>query len=831
MVARKLMTLVHLAIRFSPRAEVAVLMQDVRQAARVWRRTPVLAAAMALTLALGLGANTAVVSIVYAVMFRPLPYPQPDRLVELFEYVRRTDSVMRVSPPNYVSWAERNRSFEALAAFNGSDFNLADDNNPERVAGIAITSSLFQVLAVAPVLGRPLTTHDEQLGAPRVALISESLWRRRFTEDPSVIGTSINLSGVRHEVVGVVPAAFRGIGRTQIATPAAPDIVVPLIINPAVDDRGNHILRVVGRLAPGVSLHASRDELGALAATMEQEYPESNAGWGILAERAEDSMFDAGVRASLWTLLGAAGLVFVIACANVSNLTLARASTRQRELSMRTVLGAERGRVVRQLLTESICVALASGIVGLVVAYAAIGTLRVWLPPTFPRIDEVGLDWAVLAFGLLISVASGIVIGVLPAVRATRDVALHVLMLPARGTVDASRAGVRQALLVAQVGLATMLLVAAALLLQSFMRLQNVPPGLDAAGVITARIGLPRMTPERAVAFYEQLLPAVRQLPQVESAAIGTSAPFAPGVRRGLTIRDYGSRPPAAGVSAVEHIVSADYFRALGIPMLAGASFSAFQSRPSPPVAIVSQSVARQLWGEKAAVGEQLERDGRPHQVIGVVGDVRGADGTGPRGGGLDRAPAPAVYLSSEQFPQNTMTLVVRPRGPDSALVPAIRTVLLAIDPAVPLYQIRTFDDLVGDANASSELTARLTATFAVFALLVAAVGVYAVVSYAVEQRTAEVGVRMAVGATPAAVVLLMVRSGMMWCLAGIAAGLIAASWLGEALTSVLFGIRADDPMTFMVVAAALAAVALAACYIPARHASRVNPLATLRSN
>jgi putative ABC transport system permease protein len=804
-------------------------MQDIRQAFRVWRRTPVLATAMVLTLALGLGANTAVFSVVHSVMLRPLPYPEPHRLVELFEHRKSVDAVMRVSGPNYSSWVERSRSFDALAAFNGADFNVTGEGNPERIAGLAVTSSLFRVLGVAPLLGRPLTIADEQPGSVRVVLISESLWRRRFGADSSVIGHSVNLSGTRHEVIGVFPSAFRGVGRAQATTPVTPDVVVPLIINAAAGDRGNHVLRVVGRLAPGVSLEPARDEMRAIAAAMEDEYPDSNAGWGVRIDRVQDSMFDVGVRASLLTLLGGVGLVFLIACANVSNLMLARATGRQRELYMRTVLGAERGRVIRQLLTESVCISLISGVAGIVVAYAAIGTLRGWLPPTFPRIDEVRLDAVVLGFGLLISIASGVLVGMLPAVRATRDAPLHLPMLPSRGIVNASRVGARQALLVAQMGLATMLLVAAALLLQSFVRLQNVPLGVEAAGVITARIGLPSMTPDRALAFYDQLLPAIGQL-QVESAAIGTSAPFAPGVRRSLAVRDYRSQQPLEGVSAVEHIVSRDYFHALRIPVIAGSSFGAVH-RHTPPVAIVSQRLARQLWNADDAVGKQIERDGRSYEVIGVVGDVKGADGRGPTGGGLEREPAPALYVSTAQFPQNTMTLIVRGSGVPSALVPAILTTLLAIEPTAALYQVRTLEDLLGDANAPPQLTTTLTSIFAVLALLLAAIGVYGVVSYAVEQRTAEMGVRIAIGATPASVVLLMIRSGLLWSLAGIAIGLLGASWLGEVLATVLFGVRGDDPVTFITVAAVLAAVALTACYVPGRRASRIDALAILRSN
>ena len=508
---------------------------------------------------------------------------------------------------------------------------------------------------------------------------------------------------------------------------------------------------------------------------------------------------------------------------------LARTSGRQRELAMRTILGADRGRVIRQLLTESLCVAFLGGLCGLAVAYVAIELLRGWLPPTLPRIDEVRLDMAVLAFGLLISAASGVVVGMLPALRVTRDEPLQCLS-GTRGVANRSRAGMRQALLVAQMGLATVLLIGAGLLLQSFVRLQNVAVGFDATGVMTARVGFPRMTADRARARYEALVFSIERLPRVEAAAIATSAPFAPGVRRGLTVRNMPGQLSGDGVSAVEHIVSSDYFRALGIPVIAGSTFSGIHSQTSPSVAIVSQSLAKELWGANNAVGRYIERDGRAHRVVGVVGDIRGADGSGPRGGGLEREPARAVYLSASQFPQTTMTLVVRTADDPEGLVASMRTALLAVDPTVPLYQVRSLSDFLGEANASTQVTTTLTAVFAMLALLLAAVGVYGVVSYAVEQRTEEMSVRIAIGATPAQVVLLMVRTGMLWSVVGIAIGLLAASWLGQLLATLLFEVREGDPATFISVALVLAAVALSACYLPARRAARVDALATLRS-
>ena len=805
-----------------------MLTDDIRHAFHAWRRTPVLSATVILTVALGVGANTAVFSVVHAVIFRPLPYPAAERLVELFEQDQR-GPFWRVSPPNYLSWTERSTSFDAIASFRDDAFNLTDDRNPERVSGARVTASLFRVLSLAPVRGRPLRVEDERPAAPRVALIAESLWRRRFGGDEGIVGQSITLNGERHQVIGVVPPAFREVGRTQISASVGAEIFVPLEIDPLRENRSNHVLRVVGRLRPGVSLDRAREEMRLVGTALEQEYPASNTAWGIRLERIQDSMFDTSVRPSLLVLLGAVGIVLLTACANIANLLLARASGRQRELVMRTILGAERPRLVKQLMTESLCLALVGGVCGLVAASVGVGMLRTLLPATLPRIDEVRVDAVVLTFGVIVSLISGVLFGALPAIHATRIPPLLALVQGGRGIATASRAGVRRVLLVTQMGLATMLLVAGALLLQSFMRLQHVPLGFEPGGVITARVGLPRNSPERVLAFYEQLVASLQAVPQLHVASIGTSAPFGTGVRRSLTVRDYAHRASADGVSAVEHIVSADYFRALAIPVIAGSSFTSVHSLTSPPVAIVSQSLARQLWPTDNPVGQQIERDGRPHQVIGVVGDVRGADGRGARGGGVDREPGAAVYLSPNQFPQNTMTVVVRAGGSPSAVVPAIRATLLSIDATLPLYQVRTLEESLAESTAQPQLTTTLTAVFAVLALLLASVGIYGVVSYSVERRTAEMGLRMAVGATPGQVLRLMLRGGMAWATTGIAVGLVAALMLSQGLASLLFEVQAQDPITFGGVGILLALVALIACYVPARHGSRIDPLVALR--
>lgn len=824
-------------LRTAPKEQLNMLMQDIHHAFRLFSRTPIVTATALLTIALGVGGSTAVFSVVYAVLLRPLPYPSPDRLVELFEDNPQANRPrFRVSTLNYLSWAERATSTEALAAFASAAAVLADHGEPERLPGGAITVSMFTVLGLPPLAGRGFRAEDERPGAPRVVVIAESLWRRRFGGDAAIVGQSITLNGERHQVIGVVPSAFREVGRSQIdSAEGSPQIFVPLTIDPARENRGNHVIRVVGRLRPGVSLDRARDEMRRIAAAMEQEFPATNKDWSVRLETLYDTMLDERVRPSLLVLLAAVGMVLLIACANVANVLLARGIARQRELALRTALGAGRSRLVRQLITESVCLAVVSGACGLLLAAFAVQTLRVRLPPTITRIDEIGVDATVLGLGLLLSLASGLFMGLVPAVRASRIALLPSLAQQGKGIAGPSGTLVRHAIVVAQMALATMLLVGAALLLQSFVRLQQVRPGFDPEGVLTARISLPRAQyPDAARTwdFWRRLLESLDGMSQVQSVAVGITAPFGPGVRAGGRARDRAQASLSAteGIGAVEHMVSPDYFQALGVPLLAGRAFGQQDGSGSPLVAVVSESVARQLWAGKSPVGQTLDWNGRPHDVVGVVGDIRGADGRGCCGGGLDREPSAAVYLSAIQFPQRTMTLLVRTAGEPSAIVPAIARAVQEIDPAQPVFQVRRLHDWLDESAAQPRFTTTLSGVFAVVALLLAAVGVYGVLSYSVAQRTQEIGVRMAIGAARGQILRLVLRGGMAWALLGIAIGLLGAFALSQVLGSLLFDVGARDPLTYSLVGVMLALVAMLACYIPAARATRIDPVIALRA-
>jgi putative ABC transport system permease protein len=822
--------------RTAPKEQGSTLVQDVRHAWRMWRQTPVLALAAMLTLALGVGANTAVFSVVHGVLLRPLPYPDGDRLVEVFEDNTRAGGgpFFRVSLRNYVSWVERARSFDALAAFNGRDFTVTEHGDPERILGSAVTASLFKVLGLAPIVGRPLSGEDEQPGAPPVALLAESLWVRGFGGDPSAVGRSIVLNGTSHQIIGVVPTTFREVGRTQIGSASAAQIFVPLTRDTA-QSRGNHTLRVVGRLRSQISLDQARDEMHRLAAAMEKEFPATNRNWGVRIERLHDSMFDPRVRVSLLALLGAVGVVLLIACANVANLVLARATSRQRELALRAALGARPARLSRQLLTESVSLAMVSGACGLTVAIPSLHALRTLIPATIPRADEIRLDGTVLGFGLCITIACGLFFGMAPASRGARANLLSALTQGGRGVFGSSRE-LWHGLVVAQTGLATMLVVLAALLLQSLVRLQQVPLGFEPSGVITARLSVPRVKyPDAAatLAFHRTLLGSLETLPSVRAAGLMTSAPFAPGVRRGVTLRDRAAAGVAsdAPAGAVEQVVSPALFRALGVKLLAGREFGTQDQPGSPLVAIVSEGLARRLWAEADAIGRVLEFDGRRHEVVGVVEDIRGNDGVGTRGGGLDRDPSALLYLSSAQFPQNTVSLVIRTDAELQAILPAIRAAIREVEPAQPIPDLRRLDEWIAESAAQPRLTMTLAGAFAVAALFLTAVGIYGVISYTVSQRTQEIGVRMAIGAARTSVIGLVLRGGMTWAGGGIVLGLLGAWSVSRAIASLLFDVSAADPLTFAVAALALASVAGLACTVPAVRATRIDPVIALRAD
>jgi predicted permease len=567
---------------------------------------------------------------------------------------------------------------------------------------------------------------------------------------------------------------------------------------------------------------------------MEEEFPATNRNWSAWIERPQHSMFDPRVRVSLLVLLGAVSVVLLIACANVANLVLARATGRQRELAVRVALGARPARLARQLLTEHVTLALVSGACGITVASLSMESLRTLIPATIPRVNEIRLDGTVLSFGFFITAGCGVLFGIAPALRGARGTLLPALMQNGKGAIGPAHQRWRHGLVVAQTGLATMLVVVAALLMQSLARLQEVSLGFEPRGVLTARVSTPPARyPDAAgrLDFQHTLLRSLETVPAIRAVGSMTSAPFAPGVRRGVTVHDR-ARPgrSEAPASALEQIVSPGLFRALGVPLLAGRDFDVQDQPGSPLVAIVSASLARSLWADGQAVGRVLEFDGRSHEVVGLVGDIRGTDGTA-RGGSLDRPASPVLYVSSAQVPQGAVSLVIRTAVAPQAILPAIRTAIREIEPTLPIPELRPLGEWIAESTEQARLTTTLAAAFAGAALFLTIVGIYGVISYAVGQRTQEIGVRIALGAHRASVLGMVIRGGMTWAGAGIVLGLLGAWSVSRAISSLLFDVSATDPFTFALTASVLGGVGVLACTVPAVRATRIDPVIALRGD
>ena len=822
-------------LRTAPTEHLDLLRQDLIHTRRSLLRTPVITATAILTLALAIGAGTAVFSMIHAVLLRPLPYSEPDQLVELFEENLQAGSLMRSSALNYLSWTERSQHVQALGAFRSDGFTLSGDGNPELLSGSVMTASVFGVLRLAPIAGRTLQPGDEQVGSPRVVVLSESLWRVRFGSDPAIVGQSLLLNGERHQIVGVMPRAFREVGRAQIGATSDAQLFVPLVINRANENRGNHTLRVIGRLPSGVRLEQARKEMRGLAAAMEHEFPASNAHWSVRLDKLSDTMIDPRTERSLVLVAAAVVMVFLIACANVANLLLARGTERHVELAVRAALGARRSRLVRQLVTESACLATVSGLSGISLAVIAQPLIRtLLLPGTLPRLDEMQVDVYVLAFGLLVTTVSGLVFGIVPAVRASQLDPMRSLVASGRATMSVSGVQLRRALVVAQMALATMLLVGAALLIQGLIRLQSVPLGFDPLGVLSTRLSLPRAAYPDAVTtaqFYDRLLAALKESGDVEAAAIATSAPFAPGVRAGFQPTGRGGIPAGNGgdEGAAEHVVSDEYFRVLAVPLLAGRSFAEADKPQSTAVAVVSSSFARIWWPDTNPLGQLFERNGRSYEVVGLVGDVRGEDTQGSRGGGPDREPRAAAYFTARQLPQRSMTLLVRSTGDPESVIARVRATVREIDPTVALQQIRPLREWFEDSVAPRRLTTTLAMVFAACALLLASIGIYGVLAFTVSSRTREIGVRIAIGATRRRVIGLILRDGMTWAAGGIVLGLVGAFATATLIATLLFDVHARDPVTFATVGVAVIVVAMIACLVPAVRAVRIDPTIAMR--
>ncbi|HEV8146455.1 MAG TPA: ABC transporter permease [Bryobacteraceae bacterium] len=795
-----------------------MLFQDLKYTFRALGRAPVFALATILTLALGIGANVAIFSVVNAVMLQPLPFRDPARLVRIWEMNPKLKiPFFSASALNYLSWKEQSKSFDSISAFGSANLNLTGTGDPERLIAGSLTASLIPMLDIKMLAGRGFLPEEERPGGARVAVISEGMWERRFARDPKILGQEIELNGAKTQIIGVAPKALR--------FPSNASVWVPLRIDPAQENRGNHVITVVARLRDGVSLAQADAELKAVAQGLEQTYPATNTGWTTRMSPVYEWIVPDRFRSALIVLAGAVSLVLLTACVNVANLLLARAVARSREISVRLALGASRRRLARQLLTESTVIALLGGIAGTGLAYLAVAALKQSLTTFLPRSSDIGVNSVVLFFALVISVVTGLLFGIAPLHQALKAGVGSSLKEGGRGA-TAGRPLVRRILVVTEVAMATMLVIGAALLIQSFMRLQKSELGFKPDHVLTAQISLPgaKYPPPAQAAFFDRLLERLRGVPGITAAATSSGVPMGAGDYTGMSGRAPGNtdKSPTQLVSADWRMVSADYFRLMNIPLLRGRQFGPEDQAEKSNSIALSALLAKRAYGTEDVVGRKFELErGQRFTIVAVVADVRNNS--------LENDPRPAMYFPSPRSLWNNMTVVIRTAGEPESATTTLREVVKQIDPLQPIYNIRTLDQWIEQDSAQARSNTMLLSIFGAVSLLLAAIGVYGVLSYSVTQRTSELGIRIALGARTSDVAGLVLRQGMLLSMAGLVAGALGALALQKLLQTVLFGVSARDPWTFVVVLLGLGAVSGLACALPAWRASRIDPLIALR--
>ncbi|MEJ7811539.1 MAG: ABC transporter permease [Gemmatimonadaceae bacterium] len=805
------------------------LRQDVRFAFRAIGANRSFSLIVALTMALGIGATTAVFSVAYGVLLRPLPYREADSLVRLWS---RNDErgleFFSVSPADYASWRAETQVFASTGAFERQhDATLTrrggGGTEPQSVEVAAVSPDIFALLGVGARHGRALLPDDARVGAPAAAVIGHALWTARFGGDRSIVGADLSIDGRPYTVVGVMPPRF-------LIPGASAEVWTPLSLAGASPDHGNRYLRVLARLRPGASLERARAQVGAIAARLALEHPETNASWSVNIMSVPEMIVGTQFRRAVLALLGVVAFVLLIACANSANLQLARGAARRREIAIRAALGATRGRITTQLLTESVVLGLIAGAAGVALAYGGLHILRAVGTESVPRLDDVRLDTPVLAFTALIALGSGVLFGLLPALRASRPDIAEVLKAGGRGEGrSAPGQGVRGALVIAEVALSLILLIGAGLLMRSFARLQSVDVGFTSRGVTVMPFRLPEAwypDAERAAAFYAALLERMGQLPGISSAAAVSSAPFAGPNTGNVFMRD--DHPPPARDQAPDadyRLITPGYLRTLGIRLLRGRDFSALDRPGAPAVALISDVMARRFWPGEDPVGRRLRvgdlATGPVYTIVGVVADVRYQSRETPE-------VRPMMYFPALAEPQRTMTILVRGAGAglDAA---SVRRVVASLDPTLPAPAVSSMDALIGEGMATPRFALVLFAIFAGAAMVLAAIGIYGVMSYLVRQRTHEFGIRVALGATPRALVASVVGGALRLTGAGVLLGLAGAWMLTRAIASLLFEVSATDPLTFVAIALLLTAVAVVASLIPARRAARADPLLAMR--
>jgi predicted permease len=809
--------------------------QDLRYGGRMLLRHPGFTLVAILTLALGIGANTAIFSVINAALLRPLPYPEADQLVDVATTMRReTIEARSTSYPDFIDWREQNRVFEQLAARVSTSFTLTGGEAPERVNGELVSADYFPLLGVGARFGRTfLAEEDRTPDTHPVALVGYGLWQRRFGGDPELVGQTIQLNDGMYTIVGIMPEGFRGISDQA-------DIWLPMMMASSVrraghlPERNQRWLSILARLKPGVSLAQARTEMEVITSRLEQAYPNSNSNRGARVMLLHERVFGE-LQLTLWILLGAVGCVLLVACANVANLQLQRAAGRASEMAVRLALGATPRRLIRQLLTESLLLALIGGALGLSLAWWSLDLLIKLSPVSFPSFVNLALDGRVLGFSLLVSLLTGALCGLAPALQAAKPALSETLKAGGRNASGGfGRNRLLNTLVVSEIALALTLLIGAGLMIRSLRQMQAVDPGFNSERLLTMQVSLPaqRYRQDQIAAFSQQLRERLQAIPGAQSVALASDLPLSGSTSAGpIELEGQPAFPDGGEIRMFRHRVTPGFFSTLGIPIIKGRDFNDSDQAQAPGVVIISEAMARRYWPNEDAIGKRLREDSHGTDtpdpwltIVGVVGEVKHR--------GLPHNPNtdPDVYYPLPQWPRADLFLAIRTGVEPNSLIAPVRDVLHKIDPNVPGYSITTMAEQVVNQTRQARFSAWLLGIFGALALLLAAVGIYSVMAYAVEQRTREIGIRVALGAGSGDVSRMVLGQGMKLALLGVGLGLSAALVLTQLMKRLLFGVLAADPPTYAAIALFLTLVALLACWIPARRATRVDPMIALRS-
>jgi predicted permease len=805
--------------------------KDVHYAVRTLGKAPGFATIVVLTMALGIGANSAIFSVIQGVLLRPLPYPNADRLMRVY-FNSDTQPKFPLNPYDFRDFRTRNRNFEGMAAINRHDMQLSGAGEPIRLHAFLVTADYFHVLGLSPARGREFHARDELAGHGQQVILSDRLWRTQFSSDPNILGRTLTLDARTYTVVGVMPPGTRHPGNNfnAVAEGDTVDLWCPFPFDEDPNDRGSHYMDVIGRLKAGISPEQGKADLSAVLNQIKMEHSGLN-GWRVYLIPLRQEMVG-GQEKTLYVLLGAVGLLLLIACVNAANLLLARASAREGEIAVRSALGAARGRIVRQLLTESLLIAIAGAALGTLFAVVGVKIMVAYLPPGFPRAAEIRLDAGVFTFTLLIAVFTGLLFGLVPALTASRIDLVHSLREGGRGSTGSGRhLQLRNLLAAGEIALACVLLIAAGLMLHGFVNLLHTDPGFRPQQVLTASISVPyehyKATQQR-IRFYNELVSEIEKTPGVEAAGVATDLPWTgyDGNRDGYTVEgrnaDYNRR-----TTARYHQASPDYFRAMGILLREGRFFTLHDDEKARTVIVVNETMAKQYWPGEDAIGKRISFRGRPEEkdwftIVGVVSDVKDQADSGP--------PRPALWFPYAQMPERAVSLAVRSSGDPAQLSGRLSEIVRRLDPGLAVADLRLMKQ-IADASVSGERFAlSLVGLFALIALVLAAIGIYGVISYSVNRRMHEFGMRMALGAGQLDVMRLILLEGLKLTIAGTAVGLLCAAGFGKVLESLTYEVGGRDPVTFAAVTVLTFAMAALACYIPARRVTSADPMRLLRA-